>query len=488
MEAFLRRYLPCLVKLWDWFWPPPVNLYNQNIGVPDGRRVEISILHSPPAQPNPMYTALYDFQARTEDEMSIKQGETLEVIDTLGDFVRAKKLYGSTESGLVPANYVTLIIDEFAKNPWYFGAINRKDAESLLMSSANAYGAFLVRISESNADEYSLSARNHTKVNHYRISRTDNGDYCISNQKTFKSLEDLIAFHKIQWQALGVELLRPCAQQRQYLPDSWEKPHEEFVLKKKLGEGQFGEVWEGLWKKEKKNVAIKMLKQEHIGNDEFGKEIQALKNLHHPKLIKLYAICAGKEPIYIVTELMSKGSLLSFLHSEEGKALATPKLMYMAAQVAEGMAYLEDRKIVHRDLAARNILVGDELICKVADFGLARIIKDDIYLVSGTTKIPMKWTAPEAILFQKYSIKSDIWSFGILMYEIVTYGEMPYEGKNNKEVVEMLNLGYRMPCPVNCSSEVYTIMSNCWKENPDDRPSFHHLQSHLHAFISRMHK
>ncbi|KAG2461759.1 SRMS kinase, partial [Polypterus senegalus] len=120
MEAFLRRYLPCLVKLWDWLWPPPVN--NQNISVPDRRRLEISVLHSPPAavlqaQPSPMYTALYDFQARTEDEMSITQGETLEVIDTMGDFVRAKKLYGSTESGLVPANYVTLIIDEFAENP-----------------------------------------------------------------------------------------------------------------------------------------------------------------------------------------------------------------------------------------------------------------------------------------------------------------------------------------------------------------------------------
>ncbi|KAL4593620.1 tyrosine-protein kinase SRK3-like [Arapaima gigas] len=109
--------------------------------------------------------------------------------------------------------------------------------------------------------------------------------------------------------------------------------------------------------------------------DEFVKEVQALKCLHHPKLIQLLALCSRGEPVYIVTELMTKGNLKSYLESPEGHLLSLAHLVYMASQVAEGMAYLEDRSIVHRDLAARNILVGDNLVCKVADFGLARIIK-----------------------------------------------------------------------------------------------------------------
>ncbi|MEQ2288874.1 hypothetical protein AMECASPLE_027334, partial [Ameca splendens] len=220
--------------------------------------------------------------------------------------------------------------------------------------------------------------------------------------------------------------------------------------------------------------------------DEFVKEVQALKSLHHPKLIQLLAMCSRGEPVYIVTELMSKGSLKSYLASNEGQMLKTAHLIYMSSQVADGMGYLEDRHIVHRDLAARNILVGDDLVCKVADFGLARIIKDSVYTASRNTKIPVRWTAPEAALHQRFSVKSDVWSFGVLLYEITSRGKMPYEGKTNKEVLEILTSGHRLSCPHHCPQNIYRIMLNCWHLEPSKRPSFHALQSELDSIYERI--
>uniref|UniRef100_A0A3Q4I969 Src-related kinase lacking C-terminal regulatory tyrosine and N-terminal myristylation sites n=1 Tax=Neolamprologus brichardi TaxID=32507 RepID=A0A3Q4I969_NEOBR len=154
-------------------------------------------------------------------------------------------------------------------------------------------------------------------------------------------------------------------------------------------------------------------------------------------------------------------------------------LLSSRSQVAEGMAYLEDRSIVHRDLAARNILVGDDLVCKVADFGLARIIRvtlpDSVYTASRNTKIPVRWTAPEAALHQRFSVKSDVWSFGVLLYEMMSRGKMPYEGKSNKEVMDLLTSGFRLPCPSRCPSNIYRIMMDCWAIEPSKRPSFHAL-------------
>ncbi|MBN3277383.1 SRMS kinase, partial [Polyodon spathula] len=365
---------------------------------------------------------------------------------------------------------------------WYFGNVSRKDAEKLLMSPGNKPGSYLVRISESNSDEYSLSVRNETQPNHFRIYRTHAGDYYITQNKHFPSLDELINYHQSHWKSLGVRLGQPCTQQKeQFDGDFWERPREEFVLQEKLGEGHYGEVWSGVWKKTKKMVAIKMLKQEDMKHDEFVKEVQDLKSLHHPKLIELYAICTRGQPVYIVTELVSKGNLLVYLNSAEGRQLLLAHLVYMASQVAEGMAYLEDWKIVHRDLAARNVLVGDNLVCKVADFGLARIVK-----ASASTKIRVKWTALEATSFHKFSVKSDVWSFGVLLYEIVTYGKMPYEGMTNKEVINMLNKGYRLPCPENCPITIYKIMLDCWKDTGTERPSFHALRSHLEAIYSKL--
>ena len=162
---------------------------------------------------------------------------------------------------------------------------------------------------------------------------------------------------------------------------------------------------------------------------DFLAEAQIMKKLRHPKLIQLYAVCTHEEPIYIITELMKNGSLLQFLQ-DKGKTMKLPQLIDMAAQVASGMAFLEKQNYIHRDLAARNVLVGDNNIVKIADFGLARIIKEDEYEARVGARFPIKWTAPEAANYSKFSIKSDVWSFGILLTELVTYGRIPYPGES----------------------------------------------------------
>ncbi|XP_014866250.1 PREDICTED: tyrosine-protein kinase HCK [Poecilia mexicana] len=495
MENCCRACCPCCSRLWNWIWPgpryPPVP--NLVIANPGARSAEIRTVSgdirapSPKKRPVQLYAALYDFQARSDDELTVKEGDKLSVIEKRGDYVLAKKLTGAPQSGLIPANYVALLQDEFAKHKWYYGTINRVKAEKLLLASQNKDGAFLVRISESHSDEYTVSARSEGKVFHFRVQRSVIGAYFVSDQLSFATLGELVSYYQKNPRSLGVNLAEPCAQQRELFDmEPWERPREEFKLLHKLGEGNFGQVWEAIWTKENQKVAIKMLKQEDTKQDEFVKEVQALKSLHHPKLIQLLAMCSRGEPVYIVTELMSKGSLKSYLDSEEGKLLKTAHLIYMSGQIADGMGYLEDRHIVHRDLAARNILVGDDLICKVADFGLARIIKDSVYTASRNTKIPVRWTAPEAVLHQRFSVKSDVWSFGVLLYEMMSRGKMPYEGKSNKEVMDILKSGHRLGCPDRCPPNIYRIMKDCWHTEPTHRPSFHALQNQLDSIYQHI--
>ena len=163
---------------------------------------------------------------------------------------------------------------------------------------------------------------------------------------------------------------------------------------------------------------------------DFLAEAQLMKKIQHDKLIRLFAVCTTEEPIYIVTELMKNGSLLDYLRSPKGRQLKFDKLTDYSIQIATGMSYLESRNYIHRDLAARNVLVGQKgTIVKIADFGLARVIKEEEYEARAGAKFPLKWTAPEALNYGKFTIKSDVWSFGILLSEIVTYGQIPYPGR-----------------------------------------------------------
>ena len=170
---------------------------------------------------------------------------------------------------------------------------------------------------------------------------------------------------------------------------------------------------------------------------DFLTEAQIMKKLRHPKLIQLYAVCTLEEPIYIITELMRNGSLLEYIQGK-GRTLKLPQLIDMSAQIAAGMAYLESQNYIHRDLAARNVLCGENNVVKIADFGLARLIKEDEYEARVGARFPIKWTAPEAANYSKFSIKSDVWSFGILLTECVTYGRIPYPGQF--EFINLTNL------------------------------------------------
>ncbi|XP_046427301.1 tyrosine-protein kinase Src42A isoform X2 [Neodiprion pinetum] len=436
-----------------------------------------------------IFVALYDYDARTDEDLSFRKGEHLEILnDTQGDWwlARSKR---TRQEGYIPSNYVAKL-KSIEAEPWYFRKIKRIEAEKKLLLPENDHGAFLIRDSESRHNDYSLSVRDGDTVKHYRIRQLDEGGFFIARRTTFRTLQELVEHYSKDADGLCVNLCKPCVQVEKPVTeglshrtrDQWEIDRSSLKFVRKLGQGQFGEVWEGLWNNTTP-VAIKTLKPGTMDPKDFLAEAQIMKKLRHAKLIQLYAVCTMEEPIYIITELMRNGSLLEFLQGK-GRGLKLAQLIDMSAQIAAGMAYLESQNYIHRDLAARNVLVADSNIVKIADFGLARLIKEDEYEARIGARFPIKWTAPEAANYSKFSIKSDVWSFGILLTELVTYGRIPYPGMTNAEVLHQVEHGYRMPCPPNCPTALYDIMLECWNKDPMKRPTFETLQWKLEDFFT----
>ncbi|XP_059686931.1 tyrosine-protein kinase Lck isoform X2 [Gavia stellata] len=445
---------------------------------------------SPPCSPlqDKLVVALYNYEPKHDGDLGLQKGEKLRILEESGEWWKAQSLTTGQE-GLIPYNFVAMV-NSLEPEPWFFKNISRKDAERQLLASGNTHGSFLIRESETSKGSYSLSVRDFDQnqgetVKHYKIRNMDNGGYYISPRVTFSSLHELVEYYTRSSDGLCTRLGKPCRTQKPQKPwwqDEWEVPRESLKLVEKLGAGQFGEVWMGFYNGHTK-VAIKNLKQGSMSPSAFLAEANLMKNLQHPRLVRLYAVVT-KEPIYIITEYMEKGSLVDFLKTSEGVKLSINKLLDMAAQIAEGMAFIEAKNYIHRDLRAANILVSDTLCCKIADFGLARLIEDNEYTAREGAKFPIKWTAPEAINYGTFTIKSDVWSFGILLTEIVTYGRIPYPGMTNPEVIQNLERGYRMPQPDNCPQELYELMMQCWKERPEERPTFEYMKSVLEDFFT----
>uniref|UniRef100_A0A6Q2XPR1 non-specific protein-tyrosine kinase n=1 Tax=Esox lucius TaxID=8010 RepID=A0A6Q2XPR1_ESOLU len=274
----------------------------------------------------------------------------------------------------------------------------------------------------------------------------------------------------------GVVLLNPVIKDKK-----WILNHEDVILGELLGKGNFGEVFKGTLR-DKTPVAVKTCKEDlpQELKIKFLSEARILKQYDHENIVKLIGVCTQRQPIYIVMELVPGGDFLSFLRKKKDD-LKTKQLVKFACDAAAGMAYLEHKNCIHRDLAARNCLVGESNLLKISDFGMSRQEDDGIYSSSGLKQIPIKWTAPEALNYGRYSSESDVWSYGILLWETFSLGVCPYPGMTNQQAREQVEKGYRMSCPQKCPEEVYKVMQKCWEYKPENRPKFADLQKELAA-------
>jgi len=292
--------------------------------------------------------------------------------------------------------------------------------------------------------------------------------------------------------------------------DPWEFPRHHLKFYGILGEGCFGQVWkcEALnidGRKGTTMVAVKTLKESanNKEREEFLAELKLMKMLltdPHPNVVRLLGCCTSssdKEPTYLIMEYVAKGKLQEFLRKSRAEQyygnlhgpsqkLTSRDLTSFCYQVSRGMEYLSSRKVIHRDLAARNILVSETNICKVADFGFSRdVMANNIYERKSEGRLPIRWMAPEALYDNVYTTKTDVWSFGVLMWEIVTLGSTPYPGMSGSEVMKRVREGHRLEKPEHCDREIYNMMFYCWDKDPDERPSFTSLVKDLEALLTQ---
>uniref|UniRef100_A0A8D1GG21 Tyrosine-protein kinase receptor n=1 Tax=Sus scrofa TaxID=9823 RepID=A0A8D1GG21_PIG len=276
----------------------------------------------------------------------------------------------------------------------------------------------------------------------------------------------------------------------------------DIVLKRELGEGAFGKVFLAECynlspTKDKMLVAVKALKDPTLAaRKDFQREAELLTNLQHEHIVKFYGVCGDGDPLIMVFEYMKHGDLNKFLRAHGPDAmilvdgqprqakgeLGLSQMLHIASQIASGMVYLASQHFVHRDLATRNCLVGANLLVKIGDFGMSRdVYSTDYYRVGGHTMLPIRWMPPESIMYRKFTTESDVWSFGVILWEIFTYGKQPWFQLSNTEVIECITQGRVLERPRVCPKEVYDVMLGCWQREPQQRLNIKEIYKILHA-------
>ncbi|XP_057578041.1 tyrosine-protein kinase SYK isoform X3 [Hippopotamus amphibius kiboko] len=388
------------------------------------------------------------------------------------------------------------------KMPWFHGKISRDESEQIVLIGSKTNGKFLIRSRDNGS--YALCLLHDGKVLHYRIDKDKTGKLSIPGGKNFDTL----------WQSSSSQGNRPESSvtfnpyepdrgpwpnereaQREALPmdtEVYESPYadpEEIRPKevyldrklltleeKELGSGNFGTVKKGYYQMKKvvKTVAVKILKNE--ANDpalknELLAEANVMQQLDNPYIVRMIGICEA-ESWMLVMEMAELGPLNKYL--QQNRHVKDKNIIELVHQVSMGMKYLEECNFVHRDLAARNVLLVTQHYAKISDFGLSKALSADenYYKAQTHGKWPVKWYAPECINYYKFSSKSDVWSFGVLMWEAFSYGQKPYRGMKGSEVSAMLEKGERMGCPAGCPREMYELMTLCWTYDVENRPGF----------------
>ncbi|KAM9679014.1 tyrosine-protein kinase Tec isoform 2-T2 [Trichechus inunguis] len=430
--------------------------------------------------------AMYDFQATEPHDLRLDRGQEYIILEKNDvHWWRARDKYG--REGYIPSNYVTgKKSNNLDQYEWYCRNMNRSKAEQLLRSE-DKEGGFMVRDS-SQPGMYTVSlytkfgGEGSSGFRHYHIKETTTSPkkYYLAEKHAFGSIPEIVEYHKHNAAGLATRLRYPVSVKVKNAPttagfsyEKWEINPSELTFMRELGSGLFGVVRLGKWRAQYK-VAIKTIREGAMCEEDFIEEAKLMMKLTHPKLVQLYGVCTQQKPIYIVAEFMERGCLLNFLRQRQGH-FNRDVLLSMCQDVCEGMEYLERNSFIHRDLAARNCLVNEAGIVKVSDFGMARYVLDDQYTSSSGAKFPVKWCPPEVFNYSRFSSKSDVWSFGVLMWEVFTEGRMPFEKNTNYEVVTMVTRGHRLYQPKLASKYIYEVMLRCWQEKPEGRPSFEDL-------------
>nr|CAH8866782.1 unnamed protein product [Trichobilharzia regenti] len=542
--------------------------------------------------------ANYTFKKDKNEDLPFRKNDTLEIINIGKDpnWAHAKNTLG--ETGLIPLNYVQRkndSLDSIQNHCWYHGRISRAESESLLCGSP--IGSFLIRESDlytgdltlcvvgppcmaesSDVNEHenstALSTDVPTNVQHYRIIRRpfksvhpkqhfeysttssicSKIHYTLDETDWFSSLQELVQFYSQPKRGLVCALHHPVPDMQRKRLSKLQKSgylifRKDIVLGDRIGRGEFGEVLKANYNG--RQVAVKIYKKT-ASKLAITYEASLMTKINHPNLISFIGLVyEPDDAVYLVTEYLANGSLLTYLHSRTRDEITDVTKLKFSIDVCRGLVYLEERDFIHRDIAARNILLSGQapnLIAKVADFGMARDLHDlstigaishqpksantptliirssphvagdsvEKYPTTTTVQhhhsqdnsrrqqhqpfetntsppptslnamalhdnaaIPLKWTAPEAIRDRLFTTKSDVWSFGILLWEIYSYGRIPYPRMMANQVLRHIESGYRMKSPENCPSTIYSLMLRTWQSEPNHRPSFVDILSEL---------
>ncbi|XP_078578171.1 uncharacterized protein LOC144863085 [Branchiostoma floridae x Branchiostoma japonicum] len=339
------------------------------------------------------FTVLHDYESEIPEYLKIRKDQHLKIMDYRdGQWYKAQSL-DTLEVGLVPSNYVAPL-HGVQGHKWFEGPLDRRDTETRLLCDDNPVGTFLVRsredIGETGSHPYTISVlRSKTgndRVRHFKVQRSTEGKVFVAADMEFDSLRELVEHYLRVGRIGSCPLSAPCPATMTDVPQShaeiWEISRDNIKLQRKIGQGNLCNVFQGLWK-ESVVVAMKTVRKGMMPDDQILLEADTMKNLLHRNIVQLLGVCTKGYPIYIITEFMCNGSLDHYLRHEEGHRLDLVDLIDMGAQVAAGMEYLEDNNVIHRDLRASNVLVGERNLCKVANFRMARLDIENLYL--GTT-------------------------------------------------------------------------------------------------------
>ncbi|XP_061594763.1 tyrosine-protein kinase ZAP-70 [Cololabis saira] len=428
------------------------------------------------------------------------------------------------------------------KMPWYHGQINRLEGERRLYCGAQPDGKFLVR-DKNEQGSFALSLVYGKTVYHYQVIQDKSGKLSVPEGTKFDTIWQLVEYLKMKPDGLVTSLGEACVNSaaaektpslprtrgevrgngytppprafpgpsvasasvpvdRDVLPmdcagfNPYHNPNDikRFNIEREkllmdeveLGSGNFGCVKKGVLKMESGHVdvAVKVLKSENEKGvrEEMMREAEIMHQLDNPFIVRMLGLC-NAENLMLVMEMAAAGPLNKFLTSNKD-TVTMENIVNLMHQVSMGMKYLEEKNFVHRDLAARNVLLVTKQFAKISDFGLSKALgADDNYYKARTAgKWPLKWYAPECINYHKFSSKSDVWSFGVTMWEAFSYGGKPYKKMKGPEVMRFIENNNRMDCPAACPERMYTVMKECWTFSHEERPDFKKVEESMRSY------